>query len=63
MIYDDFRKSILKVKNKRKHKIKNSIGVRDIYKLCQKNKWVNVGKSVSESEFYKIIRTINNLIA
>jgi hypothetical protein len=63
MIYDDFRKSILKVKNKRKHKIKNSIGVRDIYKLCQKNKWVNVGKSVSESEFYKIIRTIKNLIA
>jgi hypothetical protein len=37
MIFEDFRKSTLKVNNKRKHLIKNSLGVRDAYKWIRKN--------------------------
>lgn len=63
MAFEEFRKSLLKIKCKRNHKIKNSIGVRDAHKWIRQNKWLNIGKPVSEKEFYKIIRTINNLIA
>lgn len=63
MNFEDFRKSTLKLNEKRNHKIKNSVGVRDIYKMCLKSKkFKSVGR-VSEHEFYKITRTVNNLLA
>lgn len=62
MEFNDFRKSVLKVKNKREHKIKNSFGVRDAFKLCKKEKLFN-NNIVTEKDFYSIIRTVNNLIA
>ena len=62
MVFEDFRKSTLKVSGKRKHSIKNSIGVGDAHKWCRANKWLNIGQSVSEKDFYRIIRTINNLL-
>lgn len=63
MSFSDFRKSILKVKNKRNHKIKNSLGVRDIFKICRKEKWYDSNLSVTESTFYSIIRAINKLMS
>lgn len=62
MEYNEFRKEVLK-SDKRKHNINNSYGVYDIYKYIRKNKWFNIGKSVTEKEFYSIIRTVNNIIA
>lgn len=63
MSFEEFRKSTLKLNAKRHHKIKNSIGVRDAYKWLQKNRWLGINQSVSEKEFYKIIRTVNTILA
>lgn len=60
---DEFRRKVLKVDGPRKHKIRNSIGVYQIYKLIRKNKWFNIGKPISEHDFYSIIRTVNNQLA
>lgn len=63
MKYNDFRKQMLKVSEPRKHKVKGSLGVYDAYKWIRKNKWLNIGRPLKESEFYKIIRGINELLA
>lgn len=60
---DEFRKKILKVNGPRNHKIRNSIGVYQMYKFIRKNKWLDIGKPVSEHDFYSIIRTMNNQLA
>lgn len=60
---DEFRKNILKVNGPRKHKVNNSIGVYDCYKRIRKNKWFDIGRPVSEHDFYSIIRTVNNYLA
>lgn len=60
---NDFRKKILKVKETRKHKARNSLGVYDIYKYIRKNKWFNIGNPISEHTFYSIIRTVNSILA
>ena len=60
---DEFRRRILKVNGPRKHKINNSFGVYNAYKLIRKNKWFDIGRPVSEHDFYSIIRTINNYLA
>jgi hypothetical protein len=39
----EIRAKILKLNEPRKHKIKNSIGVYDVYKRIRKNKWMNIG--------------------
>lgn len=63
MTYEDFRKSILKVTKTRVHKITKSLGVYDAYKYIRKHKWFNIGRPVSEHEFYSIIRTVNKYLA
>lgn len=60
---DSFRRKLLKVEESRVHKISNSYGVYDAYKYIRKNKWFDVGQSVTEHQFYSIIRGINNLLA
>lgn len=45
-----------------KFKCTNSYGVYDAYKYIRKNKWFNIGRPLTEKEFYSIIRTINNLL-
>lgn len=60
---DDFRKIVLKVDGPRKHKIRNSWGIYDAYKYIRKNKWFNIGRPLTEHQFYYIIRQINNLLA
>ena len=60
---DNFRKTILKVDGPRKHKVRNSFGVYDVYKHIRKHKWFNLPRPVTEHEFYTIIRQVNNMLA
>ena len=60
---DNFRRTILKLNGPRKHKVNNSLGVYDAYKHIRRNKWFNIGRPLSEHEFYTIIRQVNNLLA
>lgn len=60
---DEFRRKVLKVDHSRNHKVKNSIGVYDIYKHIRKNKWYNIGQPITEHQFYTIIREVNNVLA
>ena len=61
--WQDFKSQTLHLNNTRVHKINNSLGVYDIYKLIRKNKWLNIGRPLTEHEFYSIIRTVNNYLA
>ena len=63
MAYEDFRKSILKLNDKRHHKIKGSLGVRDAFKRCRREKWYGSNLVVTEKDFYAIVRGVNDLIA
>ena len=58
-----FRSSILNLKDNRVHKITNSLGVYDAYKYIRKNKWFNIGRPVTEHEFYSIVRRVNDYLA
>lgn len=60
---DEFRRKVLKVDHSRNHKVKNSIGVYDIYKHIRKNKWYDIGQPITEHQFYTIIRGVNNVLA
>ena len=61
--YEDFRDTVKKVNLSRVHKITNSIGTYDIYKIIRKNSWKGIGRPVSEKDFYTIIREVNKQIA
>ena len=63
MTQNDFKNTIKKVQGKREHKVTDSIGVYDIYKIIRKNKWFNIGRPLKEHEFYSIIRSINNYLS
>lgn len=63
MDYNNFRKQVLKLTSSRKHEVSGSLGVYDAYKYIRKNKWFDIGRSLSEHEFYTIIRQINSLLA
>lgn len=60
---NDFRKKVLKVNSSRKHKINNSLGIYDAYKWIRKNKWLDIGRPLTEHEFYTIIRQVNKCLA
>ena len=60
---NDFRKKVLKVNKPRLHKVRNSNGIYDAYKWIRKNKWLNIGRPLTEHEFYTIIRQVNNELA
>ena len=60
---DDFRKEVLKVNESRVHEVNKSLGVYNAYKWIRKNKWLDIGRPLTEHEFYTIIRQINNLFA
>lgn len=59
----DFLNSVKKVNEPRKHKVNNSLGVYDAYKYLRKRKWLNIGRCLTEHEFYSIIRKVNNYLA
>ena len=59
----DFLNSIKKVNEPRVHKIRGSYGVYDAYKWIRKNSWLNIGRCLTEHEFYSIIRKVNDYLA
>ena len=61
--YDAFKSSVQHLQENRTHKITNSLGSYDAYKYIRKNKWFNIGRPLTEHEFYQIIRRINNYLA
>ena len=61
--YKDFKSVIQGLQNTRTHKITNSLGNYDAYKYIRKNKWFNIGRPLTEHEFYQIIRRVNNYLA
>lgn len=61
--YDEFKSSIQHLKDSRTHKITNSLGVYDAYKFIRKNKWFDIGRALTEHEFYQIIRRVNSYLA
>lgn len=60
---NEFRKKVLKVNKPRLHKVRSSNGIYDAYKWIRKNKWLNIGRPLTEHEFYTIIRQVNNELA
>lgn len=63
MTYEEFKSEVQHLSNPRKHKVTNSIGVYSAYKWIRKNRWLNIGKCLTEHEFYSIIRKVNNYLA
>ena len=61
--YKDFKSAIQGLQNTRTHKVTNSLGSYDAYKYIRKNKWFNIGRPLTEHEFYQIIRRIHNYLA
>lgn len=55
----DFINSVRKVSEPRVHKVKNSYGVYDYYKYYRKNKPNDSKYVLSESQYFSIIRKIN----
>lgn len=54
---------IRKGKGRRKVTVTNSWGVYDIYKHIRKNGWYNIGRPLTEHEFYSIVRGVNKRLA
>lgn len=59
----EFKKRIRKVFTPRKHDIRNSLGVYDGYKYYRKNKPKDKKYILTESQYFSIIRQINNILA
>lgn len=59
----EFLNSIKKLNGPRIHKVRGSYGVYDAYKWIRKNKWLNIGRRLTEHEFYSIIRKVNDYLA
>lgn len=61
--WEDFRREVLNLNGNRTHKVTNSLGVYDSYKWIRKRKWLDIGRPLTEHEFYSIIRRVNNYLA
>lgn len=58
----EFKSKVLKKKEHRKHKVTNSYGTKQAWRWLKKNKWLNIGQSISEREFGIIIKTIHKIL-
>ena len=63
MTYEEFKSEVQHLSSPRKHKVTNSIGVYSAYKWIRKNRWLNIGRCLTEHEFYSIIRKVNGYLA
>lgn len=61
--FKEFKASVVPTRKGRKAKIRNSFGIYDVYKLIRKDKWYDIGRPLTEHEFYTIIREVNRLLA
>lgn len=62
MKYEEFRREILGLNRSRKHKVKNSYGVYDGFKYYRKNRPNEKKYVLTESQYFSIIRSVNNLM-
>lgn len=58
-----FKKRIRRLTEHRKHKIRGSLGVYDAYKYYRKNKPKEKKYILTESQYFSIIRQVNNIVA
>lgn len=63
MTYEEYTENLLKRRHKGPLKINKSWGVYDAFKHIRKNKWYNIGRTVTEKDYYYIIRNVNRLLA
>lgn len=61
--WKEFRTSVCHLNEHRLHKVSGSLGVYDAYKYIRKNKWFDIGRPLTEHEFYSIIRKVNDYLA
>ena len=61
--YEAFRDKIKNITGERHHKITNSYGVYDMYKFYRKNKPLEKKYVLTESQYFTIIRRINELLS
>lgn len=62
MGYSDFRKRIIRVEQPHTFKVTNSYGNKEAWRWLKKNKWLDLGQSITEREFGIIIKTINQYL-
>ena len=60
--FEEFRDKVKNVEDKRHHKINNSYGVYDYYKYYRKNRPKDKKYILTESQYFAIIRRVNELI-
>lgn len=63
MDFREFTNKVAKREGPKKAKISNSWGIYDTYKAIRKNKWFNIGRPLTEHEYYSIVRNVNKLLA
>ena len=61
--FEKFEEEVCKKRGKKKCKVTNSWGVYDIYKHIRKSGWYNLGRPITEHEFYSVVRGINRIYA
>lgn len=59
---EEFKNKIKKVSSSRTYKVTNSLGVYDGYKYYRKNKPKDKKYILTESQYFSIIRKVNNLL-
>lgn len=63
MEYNEFLEAVQKKRTKKTALVRGSWGVYDALKHIRKHGWYNIGRPVTEHEFYSIIRSVNKLLA
>lgn len=61
--FEEFKKEVRPSRKGRRGRVTDSIGVYDVYKKMRKHHWYNIGRPVTEKEFYSIIRSVNKRLA
>lgn len=60
--YDKFRADIIKLNTPKKFRVSNSYGNKDAWRWIKKNKWLNIGTSVTLKDFGYVIKSINKYL-
>lgn len=61
--FKEFRNQIVRSRDKKTAKVRNSWGVYDAYKSIRKKGWYDLGRPIKEHEFYGVVRGVNSLLA
>lgn len=63
MEFEEFRTLIARKGKKKYFKVTNAFTIYQIYKYIRKQHWYDIGRPVTEKEFYSIIRRVNKRLA